>query len=473
MLKIIFKMKQYTLYKLIFAPVFLVFLQSCFVAKNYKRPEVVNESYYRTDKLPADSITIAGISWKELFSDSSLINYIEQGLENNIDIRIALQQIVAANAYYRQSKAAYLPTLGINGQVTYQKLSKNSQFGTFFNGSISQFELSGSTSWEADIWGKIRSNKRAFEASYLGTVAAHKAVKTQLIANIATVYYQLLAYDEQKRVTEQSIANRKSSLETTKALKEAGYVTEVGVKQTEAQLYDAEGLLIDIKMNIKLLENMMSILLGEAPHAIERSDLAQQKVLTEIKVGFPVQLLHNRPDVLAAEYNLINAFELTNVARSNFYPSLNISASGGVQSLELNKLLNVKSLFLTAVGSLAQPILNGRRIRTQYKVAQAQQEQALLNFKQTVLNASREVSDALYTYEAAEDKIKIKSMEFAAYDTATSYSEELLNNGMVNYLEVLTARENALRAQLDLINARLSRLNSVVEIYRALGGGWQ
>jgi len=217
----------------------------------------------------------------------------------------------------------------------------------------------------------------------------------------------------------------------------------------------------------------MSILLGEAPHAIERSDLAQQKVLTEIKVGFPVQLLHNRPDVLAAEYNLINAFELTNVARSNFYPSLNISASGGVQSLELNKLLNVKSLFLTAVGSLAQPILNGRRIRTQYKVAQAQQEQALLNFKQTVLNASREVSDALYTYEAAEDKIKIKSMEFAAYDTATSYSEELLNNGMVNYLEVLTARENALRAQLDLINARLSRLNSVVEIYRALGGGWQ
>lgn len=466
-------MKKYTIYKLIFAPVLLVSLQSCFVARDYQRPEVVDETHFRTDQLPQDSLTIAEVSWKELFSDPLLIGYIEEGLENNLDIRIALQQIVAAEAYYKQGKAGYLPTLGASGQVTHQQLAKNSQMGALYDGGITQFELSANASWEADIWGKIRSSKRAFEASYLQTVAAHKAVKTQLISSIASVYYQLLAFDEQLRITELSIANRESSLETTRALKDAGYVNEVGVKQTEAQLYDAQGLLIDIKTNIKLLENTMSILLGDAPHNIERSSLEEQSLLTEVKVGFPVQLLRNRPDVIAAEYNLINAFELTNVARSNFYPSLNISAAGGFQSLELDKLLNVNSLFATAVGSLTQPIINGRRIRTQYEVAQAQQEQAVLNFRRAVLNASREVSDALYTYEAAEKRIEIKSLEYEAYDTATIYSEELLNNGLINYLEVLTARQNALYSQLDLINAQFSQLSSVVEIYRALGGGWQ
>lgn len=466
-------MKKYSLYKLIFAPVLLVSLQSCFVARDYQRPEVVNEAQFRTDQLSEDSITIADVSWKELFSDPILIGHIEEGLENNIDIRVALQQIVAANAYYQQGKASYFPTLGVSGQVAHQELSKNSQMGALYSGGITQFELSGSASWEADIWGKIRSGKRAFEASYLQTVAAHKAVKTQLIANIASVYYQLLSLDEQLKITEQSIANRESSLETTKALKDAGYVTEVGVKQTEAQLYDARGILLDIKTNIKLLENTFSILLGAAPHAIDRGSLEKQTIAAEVKVGFPVQLLRNRPDVIAAEYNLINAFELTNVAKSNFYPSLNISATGGFQSLELEKLLDVNSLFATAVGSLTQPIINGRRIRTQYEVAQAQQEQALLNFRRSILNASREVSDALYTFEAAEERIEIKTLEYEAYDTATAYSEELLNNGLINYLEVLTARQNALYAQLDLINAQFSQLNAVVEIYRALGGGWQ
>ena len=467
-------MRKHSIYNFVFIPVVLFTLQSCFVAKNYQRPEVVvDESYFRTDSLPQDSLTMAEVSWRELFTDPYLTSHIETGLENNIDIRIALQQIIAAEAYLKQGKAGYLPTIDATGQVTYQELARNSQFGSFFDGAITQYELTGGLSWEVDIWGRIRSTKRAFEASYLQSIAAHQAVKTELIANIASVYFQLLALDEQLRLTEQTIANRDSSLITTKALKESGYVSEVGVKQTEAQLHTASALLIDIKMNIKLLENTMSILLGEAPHAIERSSLDQQEVIPELNVGFPVQLLRNRPDVIAAEYNLINAFELTNVARSNFYPSLTISATGGLQSLELDKLFSVNSLFATVVGGLTQPILNGRRIRTQYEVAQSEQERAYLNFRQAILNASREVSDALYTYEAAEEKIEVKTLEFEAYDTATVYSEELLNNGLANYLEVLTARENALNSQLDIINARFNRLNAVVELYRALGGGWR
>lgn len=445
-------------------------LQSCFTAKNYTRPEVVDDASYRTDQLPEDSLTIATVSWQELFTDEVLSGYIEDGLQNNIDIRMALQQIEAAEAYYRQGRNAQYPELNVGGQVAHQRFSDNSQSG---GGDVTQYDLSGTLSWEADIWGRIRSNQRAFEASYLQTVAAHKAVKTELIANIASVYFQLLALDEQRRIAEVSISNRESSLETTKALKDAGYVTEVGVKQTEAQLYSSRSLLIDIKTNIKLLENTMSILLGEVPGDINRSHLDQQNFNEQLHTGFPVQLLRNRPDVIAAEYNLINAFELVNVARSNLYPSLNISATGGFQSLDLDNLLSINSLFSNVIGSLTQPILNGRRIRTQYEVAQTQEEQAYLNFRRAILNGSREVSDAMYSYKAAGEKVEVESQQYDAYDTATRYSEELLENGLINYLEVLTARESALNAQLNVINARVDRLDSVVELYRALGGGWQ
>ncbi|HYG19208.1 MAG TPA: efflux transporter outer membrane subunit [Ohtaekwangia sp.] len=466
-------MKKHTLIKFAFVPVMLFTLQSCFVAKKYQRPVVVEEAAYRTDSLSRDSVTMAEVSWRELFTDSLLAGYIEEGLTRNIDIRIALQQIVAAQAYYRQGKVGYLPTLSATGRVTYQELARNSQFGSFFDGAITQYELTGALSWEADIWGKIRSSKRAFEASYLQSVAAHQAVKTELVANIASVYFQLLAFDEQLRMTEETIRNRERSLETTKALKDAGNVTEVGVKQTEAQLYTAQAIAVDIRTNIRTLENTMSILLGREPQAIKRGTLDQQNFSQELNTGFPVQLLRNRPDVIAAEYNLINAFELTNVAKSNFYPSLTLSATSGLQSLEFDKLFSVNSVFATLVGSVTQPIFNGRRIRTQYEVARAQQEIAYLNFRKAVLNASREVSDALFTYHAAEERIQIRSQEFEAYDVATSYSEELLNNGLASYLEVLTARENALNSRISLINARFTRLNAVVEVYRALGGGWQ
>ena len=311
------------------------------------------------------------------------------------------------------------------------------------------------------------------QASYLQSVAGHQAVKTELIANLASMYYQLLALDEQLMITKQTVVNRENSLETIQALKEAGNVTEVGVKQTEAQLYRAQAVMLDIENEIRLLENSFSILLGEAPHHIERTSLDKQHIDTPLKVGVPVQLLRNRPDVLAAEYNLINAFQLTNVAKSNFYPSLRLSASAGFQSLDLADLIDTNSLFASIVGSLTQPIFNRRQIRTQYEVAQAEQEMAFLEFRRALLVASREVSDALYNYETAIEKIEVIGNEYKAYDLATSYSEELLNNGFANYLEVLTARENALNTRLQLVNTRFNELNAIVNLYQALGGGWQ
>lgn len=466
-------MKKNKLFKLLFFSSLFLFLQSCFVAKKYDRPEIIKEKSYRTNELSQDSSNIAALSWEELFTDPILASHIEKALGNNIDIRIALQNIKAAEAYYKQGKASYFPSIGISGNVTHQELSNNSQFGSIFNGSITQYDITGNLSWEADIWGKITSRKNAFRASYLQSVAAHKAVKTELIANIASTYFQLLALKEQKRITEETIKTRKSSLETTEALKTAGIVSAVAIKQTEAQLYSAQALQVDIELNIKLLENTMSILLGDAPHDIQTGDLENQLAIVDPKVGYPVQLLRNRPDVIAAEYDLISAFELSNVAKSNFYPSLKLTASGGLQSLELDKLLSVNSLFATIIGSVAQPIFNRREIRTQYEVSLTDQEKALLNFRWTVLNASKEVSNALYTYDAALEKIVIKEKEYQANQLAADYSEELLNYGLANYLEVLRARENTLNSELSLVNAELMRLNSLVEIYRALGGGWK
>lgn len=448
-------------------------LQSCFVAKEYSRPELEEtENLYRTDNLPQDSLSMADVSWKDMFTDQYLKQYIEEGLQNNLDIRVAIQQMSAAEAYMKQGKAGYLPTLGVNAQASHQELSENSQFGGLFS-SLDQYELSGSLSWEADIWGKIRSTKRAGEASYLQSVAAHQAVKTQLVSSIATVYYQLLALDAQLEVTKQTITARENSVTTIQALKEAGQVNQVAVDGNIAQYNNAKALLVDIEVAIFKTENTLNLLLGRSSQNIERTLLDNQSLETEIKLGVPATLLRNRPDVMASEYALINAFEMTNVARSEFYPSLTITASGGFQSLELDELFSVNSLFANIIGGLAQPIFNKRAIKTQHEVALAQQEQALLGFKKSLLVAGNEVSNALYDYDAQTEKFEFRVNEVEALRQAEANSEELLVNGYATYLDLLTARQNALSAELNLIDNKLNQLLSIVNLYEALGGGWK
>ncbi|WP_452218478.1 efflux transporter outer membrane subunit [Lacinutrix undariae] len=451
-----------------------VTLQSCFVAKDYKRPEIQEtEALYRTDNLPTDSTSLADVSWRDMFTDTQLKTYITQGLQNNLDIRVALQQMVAAEAYAKQGKAGYLPTLSVGPNYTRQEFSSNSQFGSIFNGGLDSYDVTANLSWEADVWGKIRSNKRAGNAGYLQTVAAHQAVKTQLISSIASVYYQLLALDAQLEVTKKTVETRASSVTTIKALKDAGQVTQVAVDQNIAQYNSARSLQVDLEAAIFKTENTLSILLGNAPQDFKRGDLALQTINADIKLGVPSLLLRNRPDVMAAEYGLIQSFELTNVAKSSFYPSLTLTASGGLQSLELDKLFNVNSLFATVVGGLTQPIFNQRKIKTQHEVAKAQQEQSLLNFKKTLLVAGSEVSNALYTYNAETEKYQYRKNEVEALRAAEANSEELLKNGYANYLDLLTARESALNAELNIIENKLQQLLSVVDLYEALGGGWK
>ncbi|MEP2278019.1 TolC family protein [Maribacter sp.] len=467
-------MKILVKYKFILVATLPLLLQSCFVAKNYEQPKVETDSLYRTDNLPKDSISFASVSYTDLFTDPYLKKHIEKGLVNNLDIRIALQSIAAAKAYVKQGKAGYLPTF--NGSATATRVAKNSengQFGSIFSNPYNQFETSATLSWEADIWGKIRSSKRSYDASYLQTVAAHKAVKTDLIAEIATTYYQILALDEQISVTKETIKNREKSLEAIIALKESGQENQVGVDQTAAQLYSAQTQLLDLKNTLYQTENTLSILIGETPQKHERSTIAEQNLDADMKLGVPALVLRNRPDVLQAEFDMRYHFELTNVAKSNFYPSITLTAEAGLQSLEVNNWFDSGSIFANFIGGLTQPIFNGRQIRTAYEVAQAQQEEAYLMFKKTILNAGQEVSNALYDYNISVEKEAYITKQVVALRRAESNSQELLNSGYLTYLDLLTARENALNAELSLVSNKFNQLSATVEFYRSLGGGWQ
>lgn len=449
-------------------------MQSCFVAKDYKRPELKTENLYRNEVVSNDTLSFANVAWDKVFTDPLLQGYIQKGLDNNLDVKIAIQNIVAAEAAMKQGKAGYFPTFSAGADWTHQELSKNSQFGALLkNTSTDQYQLTGNLSWEADIWGKIRSNKRAANASYFQTTAVNQAVKTQLIANIAATYYQLLSVDAQIKLAEKTLINRNQSIETIISLKDAGNVTEVGVKQTEAQKYATEIIIADLKNNIIILENSMSILLGESGTKIERSTFENQLMQPSITLGVPATLLRNRPDVIAAEYNLISNFEQTNIAKSNFYPTLKVTASGGLQSIDLKEWFSANSLFANVITGLTQPIFNQRQIKTKFEIAKANQEKAYLQFEQSLLTAGKEVSDALAQYNNETYKLTVREKQVDALNKATDYSDELLTYGLANYLEVLTVKDNALNAELSLIDNKYQQYKAIIQLYRALGGGWQ
>lgn len=459
-----------------FSVAILAAVSSCMARKEYERPQnVVDEKLFRTDMLPSDSTNIANVSWKEIFTDPILQQHITKALENNLDIRIALQSITSAEAYLKQSKAAYMPTLTVGPGYTFQTQSLNTQTGQLFGQRryINQLDLTASVGFEADLWGKLKAQEKAQMATYLGTVAAHKSVKSDLVASIASSYYQLLTFDDQKRIITETIAVREKNLETTKALKASGTLTEVAVQQSEALVFNAKSLLIDIDTQIQLLENTMSLLMGEPSHTIERSTLKSQHVPIDLKLGYPAQLLANRPDVMRAEYTLMNAFELTNAAKAQFYPTLKITGNGGLQSMDIDHLFSVNSLFASVVGGLAQPILNKRTIKTNYEVSLANQETAYLNFRKTVLTAGKEVSDAIRVFSVQNSFIELKQKELESYKKSVDYSQELVNYGMANYLEVLNASVNSLNAELNISNAQYSKMKASVELYQALGGGWK
>lgn len=457
----------------------VLLLQSCGITRvNYQRNIPYNDlEQYRLGIVQTDSVTLANISWKNFFQDEILKNYILKGLQNNLDVLKAEQNLGIAQSYLKQAKVQFLPNFGIKGSYGYTKNSKET-FNTKnlpknVDINFESYTLNGFLSWELDIWGKINSQRRAGVATYIQSGYVKKFIESQVIANIANIYYNLLALDAKKEVLIETISNREHGIEIIKALKEAGSTSEVGVKQYEALLYNAKSLMLDVDTQIIIQENALSVLLGLTPRTLNRNKLDTQVVASEIKIGVPLQLLSNRPDVLASEYKLINAFELSNVARASMLPSLSINGSSGFTSNDFDKLFKSSAVFTNIIGNLTQPIFNNRRLRTQKEVKLKEQQIAYIDYKKSILTAYKEVSDAYYNYNANDNKIKYKQKEAEALMLAVEYSEALQGQGMANYLEVVNAKANALVTQLQLIDIKLGRLSSMVNLYRSLGGGWE
>jgi multidrug efflux system outer membrane protein len=448
---------------------------SCKVSRNYERPNVITDGLYREGG-SGDTTTIANRSWQSLFSDPILKELVQEGLTQNLDLKNAIQNIVQAQAVLRQSKLALFPSLDLNGTYTHAKASEaslNFPAGININTLTNTYRLDLSTSWEADIWGKLSSAKRSALNTYLQTDAARRAVQTQVISDIANNYYTLLALDRQLEITQLTLKKRIENVETLKALKEGAVVTGAAVVQSEANRYAAEVTIPDLNQDIRQTENALSILLGRAPGPIKRNKLADQQALAELSIGVPAQLLQNRPDVQSAEFAFRASLEDVKVARAFFYPSLTLTASGGFSNLQLKDFFN-NSIFYNLVGGLTQPIFQQGLNTARLTRAQSLQVQALNNFQYSLLTAGQEVSNALYSYQAATAKEDSRAKQILALEKSVEYTEQLLRfSSATNYTDVLTSEQSLLAAQLSGVNDRLQKLQAVVNLYRALGGGWK
>jgi NodT family efflux transporter outer membrane factor (OMF) lipoprotein len=445
----------------------VAWLLSACVTHSYEQPAGPSAALYRTDApLQADR-SIAALPWQSLFADPLLNTLIAEGLKHNLDLKTAIAQIDIAHANLEQSRAAFYPALQADAQYGFTH-----QPGGITNGP--RATVSASASWEIDIWGKLRSAKRSALAQLYQSWALKHAVQTQLIAEIAAAYYSLLAYDRQLTLTEQAVAVRIEDVEAVRALKEAAVVTGADLVQSEANRYAAEVTIPDIKRNIREVENALSVLLGREPRAIVRGSIDQQFSLPALELGVPAQLLANRPDVRAAEHAFRSAFELTNVARTYFYPAFTITGAAGTTSTELQGLFNPGTFLANILGGLTQPILNRGLNVQRLRIARAQQKQALYDFQATLLRAGQETSDALFSFQMASAKAEARTRQLESLTRAVEFTKALLRySSTTNYVDVLTAEQSLLTAQIASVNDRLQQLQAVVTLYRALGGGWR
>ncbi len=445
-------------------------LVSCSTSRHYQRGTVSTDKLFG-DTVITDSATMANQTWDELFTESRLQKLIQEGLDNNPELQLAIQKVVEAEAYFSQSKAALLPSISANGKGTYLRNPES----VYPNGprEVSTYQLSADASWEIDVWGKLRSSKRASYANLLASDAGRKAVQTRLISNIATAYYTLTGLDAKLAITRQTVKNNIDLVETFKILKESGKVTGAAVVQTEAARYAAEVTIPDLEQQIREAENALCLLLGRTPGTIDRGKIEEQTLSPILKTGVPAQLLDNRPDVMQAEFAVMSAFEMTNNARAYFYPALTLTATSGFAAADLNKVLDPTSFAANIIGGLAQPLFNKRINSTRLKVTKAQQEEALISFRNTLLKAGQEVHNTLGSYESSVQKMALRKQQLDALIKSVDYTKELLNYGSATYTEVLNAQTSLLSAQLNSVNDQLQQLNALVTLYRALGGGWK
>ena len=438
-------------------------LCSCGIYKPYTRPEVRTDGLYGQDVETADTCTLGNLDWREVFTDADLQSLIERALENNADMQIARLRVTEAEATLKSARLAYLPSFNFAPQ-----------------GAISSFDLQPSAktytipvaaSWQLDIFGGITNAKRRSRALYEQSVEYRQAVRTQLIAGVANIYYTLLMLDSQLDVSTQTLAKWQQSVQMMRDLKQAGMANEAAVAQYEGNCYAIEASLYDIRYQIHQVENSLCTLLGEAPGTISRGTLESQSLPDNLAVGIPVQMLANRPDIRAAEYSLMQAYYATAEARSALYPSITLSGTAGWTNSAGSMIVNPGKFLWSVAGQLLQPIFNAGAGRARVKIMKAQQQEALLAFQQALVNAGAEVNNALAKTQTARAKNQLRASQIEAMERAVESTELLMRYSPTTYLEVLTAQQSLLSAQMSQIADRFDELQGTVSLYQSLGGG--
>lgn len=433
--------------------------------RTYERPEMTQtDSLYQRLMVSGDTASIADLSWQELFTDPLLQQLIETGIAHNTDLSIARLRVKEAEALLTASKLAYLPSVSLTPQGTIRKVEGES--------ATKSYNLAASADWEIDIFGRITNAKREAKAVLEQSEAYRQAVQTQLVATIANSYYSLLMLDKQYEISRSTAELWAENLRVMKALKEAGQTTEMAVAQIEASKLAVDASLLSLQQQITEMENSISSLLGDVPRQIERSTLDAQSFPDTLLVGVPLQLLQRRPDVRQSEAALAAAFYVTNQAYAAFYPSITLSGSAGWTNAAGALITNPGEWLLSAVGSLVQPLFNRGQNVANLKVAKAQQEEALLTFRQSLLDAGTEVNSALLQWQTARQRLKLDEQQIASLESAVRSSELLMLHSSQNYLEVLTARQTLLDAELSAVADRFDEIQGVINLYHALGGGY-
>lgn len=463
----------------------------CLAAVSCKAPQatteipnkaVVPEAYTNSK----DTTNMAAIPWHDFFKDQNLVNLIDTALKNNQELLITLQEIEIAKNDIRIKKGAYLPTVGVRAGAGVEKVGRYTSQGAGDATTeikpgketpdpLGDFVVAAYANWEVDIWKKLRNSKKAAVSRYLSTVEGKNFVVTNLIAEIANSYYELLALDSQLDIVKQNIELQSNALEIVKIQKQAARATELAVQKFQAEVLDSKSKEFDIRQQIKETENRINFLVGQYPQEIKRDRNNFLSLLpSTVSSGIPSQLLQNRPDIKQAEMELTAAKLDVKVARAEFYPSLDISAAIGVNAFNPSYLFTFpESLLYSLAGDIAAPLINRNAIKAEFRNANARQLQALYNYDRTVLNAYIEVSNELSKIDNLQKGYDLKSQQVDALNKSIDVSNDLFKSARVDYFEVLMTQRDALESKLELIDTKKEQLNAAVHVYKDLGGGWK
>lgn len=445
-------------------------LSSCHIYKAYDRPEDINaDGIYRdpvslTDTLAvSDTTNMGNIPWQELFKDPKLQALIEEGLANNVDMQAAVLRVEEARVMLTSARLSFLPSINLAPQGSVTTMDG----GDF----VKAYTLPVAASWQVDLFGQLLNASRSQKTAYLQSQYSQQAVRSQLICGIANSYYTLLMLDQQEDITARTVDIYAENVRVMEAMKIAGMTTEAAVTQTRAAYHQTAASLIDLQRQIREIENSLSVLLAKAPQHIDRGTLDEQIMPEELTAGVPIQLLANRPDVKMAEMNLASAYYSTNQARAAFYPGLNITATAGWTNGSGINVANPGQFMFQALAALAQPIFNNGKLIANLKVTKAEEEIAKMNYQQTILAAGQEVSDALHLYDASNNKLIEDRARVEQLEKAVVYTKDLFQSGDATYLEILTSQQSLLSAQLTEVSDNIQRIQAVINLYSALGGG--